>query len=541
MKLIWHESPDQAVAKRCRELEEIRLKEGQTVYWLLVRELLRTDPWFLFRVALEWAWLDEDLVGCKFIRHVADNYGSDLGILFPRGHGKTLPMSGLVISSIINNPNVSILELSRTEDNAKKIGKTIADYLMYNDYLQQCFGRNFNDDGFLPSSSGQCSRWGNDGYVLPWRKPRLDPTLLCIPLDGAKAGKHPDWIWIDDPTEKENNDESGWANVSEVVQGLWFLPPAHGFMVWTGTRWHDGDPLGKAERGKLVGKQGPFKFIRESCYIDDNPKKGPTYAAKKRWNMDVTSGYTLEALDAKRKPESEGGLGQFFDAQMRNDPLPPEKADINVKDILLYDEETETPKLSDVRLFGIEVTGGGLPIYNGFQEWLDTLKIQLPLVQITNPRQRGVDKRDRLVATLQPIVSSGRLRAQDWMIGESDSRDTLGYEIRRLGKAQHDDIVDALHNVPLHLIKGVFPKQDKPADLYIAADLAWTEERKSDWTVVMAVAVDHKKNFWIIDYDRFQLSSPTAIYQRFLEFYNRFKEYVSIRKLSSQKYPGTWK
>lgn len=494
----------------------------------------------MMRVALEWAWLDEDLVGEKFIRHVAENWGTDIATLFPRGHGKTLPMSSIAITSIINDPNGAVLQISRTEGNAKKFGILVSDHLIGNDYLQKCFAKKHNANGFLPSSTSECTEWGKDGYSLPWRKPRLDPTLLCISSAAAIAGKHPDWIYIDDLTEEQNNDATGWEEVETLISGCNLLLPADGFFCWTGTRWHDADPLGKAEKGKIRGKQGRFKVIKYSCYVDDNPTKPPIYARKKRWNMTKETGYTHEMLDDMRKSKDEGGLGEFFDAQMRNDPLPTERADIKVKDIQLYEPE-HLPKLTEVRVMGIETTGGGLPIYNGFKDFLETLKLNIPLQEITNPRKIGVEKRDRIVAILQPIVDSGRMKARPWMIGDEYSSEGLGYELRRLGKASHDDIADALHNIPSHLSCGIVPSRpEAPADLYISVDLAWSDKQRSDFTVVMAAAVDHKNNLWVIDYDRFQLSSPTGIYNRLLAFYQKFDSKEQLKK-STRKYPGSWR
>lgn len=542
MKITWHEHPDEAIRQKCIELEKIRKKDGQKLYWHLVRELLKQDPWFLMRVALEWAWLDEDLVGNRFIRHVAENWGEDIGVLFPRGHGKTLPMSAMVMTAILNNPDTAILEISRTEDNANKFGEMVSQQLMYNDYLQQCFGTQYNKDGFLPGSVAECSMWGRDGYSLPNRRPRLDPTLLCIPLKGAKAGKHPEWIYIDDPTEEENNNPAGWEHVERMIDGCKMLLPPDGFFFWTGTRWHDADPLGRVEAGRLKGKQGAFKVIKLSCYVDDNPLKEPTYPKKLRWNMTKPTGYTHEALEEMRKPKEEGGLGEFFDAQMRNDPAPAERADLKVKDINIYNPDKDLPKVGPIRAMGIETTGGGLPIFHGLREHAEKLKITLALVEIVNPRKIGMTKRDRIVAALQPIIQRGSLFAQEWMIGDDRSVDTLGYELRRIGKAAHDDIADALHNVPVHLAKSIVPSTpDSPADLYLSVDLAFSEEKRSDWTVVMAVAVDHRGQYWILDYDRFQISSPTGIYDRLIAFYKKFEETNTLRRMSRQKYPGAWR
>lgn len=540
MPLIHHTNPDEALRTKCVELEKIRKKDGQTAYWQIVRHLLKNDPWFMMRVALEWAWLDEGLVGDRLIKHFADNEGEDIAILLPRGHGKTLPFSSLAIQQIVKDPNTSILEISRTDKNADNIGNFISEHLLHNDYLQKCFGKKWNDDGFLPSSSAECKQWGTDGYTIPYRKPRIDPTLLCISVKGAKAGKHPDIVWLDDPTEEENNNEVGWEHVIKVVEGCWFLLPSHGRFWWTGTRWHDSDPLGRAVDGKLNGKQGEFKTLQVSCYVDDEPLKGCTYPLQTRWNMDKTSGYTLEMLEAKRKPRDQGGFGEFFDAQMRNDPAPAERADIKVKDINIITDDNK-PEIGPVRSFGIEVTGGGLVILNGFREHCEQMRFSIPLIEINNPKKQGVTKRDRIVAALQPITSSGKLWAKSWMLGPDESRDTLAYELRRLGKAAHDDIADALHNVPTHMSNGQLPIGKEPAHLYLSVDLAWTEKKASDWTVIIAVAVDHQGNHWVLDYDRFQISSPTGIYDRLIKFYRKYSEPKSMRQMSRNKYPGAWR
>lgn len=542
MRIVWHQEPDKELARICRELEKIRISDGQDAYWALVRELLLTDPWFLFRVALQWDFLDEDLIGRDLIRHYAEHRDSDIALLLPRGHGKTIPVSGLMVFEILRNPEIAILQVSRTDDNAEKIGVFISDILTSNDYLQRCFGKAHSEGGFLPATEKESRSWGKDGYTLPYRKrSRIDPTLLNISIASAKAGKHPDLIWVDDPTEEENNDPAGWEKVETFIKGCKMLLPSSGKFIWTGTRWHDADPLGKVEKGKILGQQGRFHVLKRSCYIDDDPQKGPIYPQKKRWGSSHVSGYSIQGLEEKRGPESEGGLGAFFDAQMRNDPIPLERADIKVSDVNIYDS-TDAPELSEVRLFGIETTGGGLPIFNGFKEHIERLKIPVPLLEITNPRKVGTEKRDRILAALQPLASSGRLYAQQWMIGDGSESDGLGYEIRRLGKAQHDDIIDALHNVPAHLSKGITPQRDSaPADLYISVDLAWSEKKRADWTVVMAVAVDKDGNHWVIDYERFQVASPTGIYDRLLEFYQKYQDGATRVNARRKKYVGAWR
>lgn len=535
MKLVWHENPDEAVRHKCIYLEKIKRTEGQSLYWQLMRENLKTDPWFFFRVAMEWNWLDEKLVGHHFTKHVADNWGEDIGILMPRGHGKTLPCEGVMCMQIVNKPDVAILQLSRTDDNANKICSFIGDTLIGNDLLQRCFARKYNKDGCLPSSTAETSTWGKKGLVLPWRTPRNDPTFLSISMGSAIAGKHPDIIWVDDPTEEENNNELGWAKTSKRIAGLWFCVQSGGFFIWTGTRWHDADPLGQAVNGTLTGKQGKFKFVQFSCYENDDPDAEPTYPFKLRGGMTDPSGFTKEMLDLKRIE-----YGEFFDAQMRNDPSPSERADIKVAHINTY-EPHELPKLGPVRLLGMESTGGGMVLLNGFREQCDKLRLNVPIEEVINPRSANVTKRDRIVAALQPLVNNGKLFAQKWMIGEPGETGTLGYELRRIGKASHDDIADALHNAVIHLVNGTIPRDNEPAHLYICCDFAYTEKARSDWTVLLALAVDHRGNYYVVDYVRFQCSSPTGTYENILEFYRKYEEPSSTRTQSNKKYPGVWR
>jgi hypothetical protein len=366
-------------------------------------------------------------------------------------------------------------------------------------------------------------------------------------MTSAIAGKHPDFIYIDDPTEEENNDSGGWAKTEQRIMGLNVLLGSNGFFVWTGTRWHDSDPLGRAINGTLFGKQGRFRTLLRSCYVDDDPEKGVTFPRKPRWNMPTETGYTLDHLQMLRLPKEEGGLGRFFDAQMRNDPAPRDRADIDITKVNIYDPE-ELPKTTEVRLVGIETTGGGLLIYKGLIEWLDELKFTMPLCEVSVKRATRADhhtKKDRIVAAVQPIVDRSGLFVQKWMLGDEHSQDGFGYEIRRLGAARHDDIIDAFHLIPTHLVRNIIPQHpDDPADLYISVDLSWSEKNIADWSVLMAVAVDHRAQYWVVDYERFRHTSLSGTYQRILGFYQKMNDPViqqAQRQRRGRKFPGAWR
>lgn len=509
------ESPDARVRQIGQELESIRSKKGPAAYWEKVREYCWLDLWFLVRVVLKWGWLDEVLVGQEMLHFYDVNKGKDTAVFVPRGHGKTLLAAARCIQEILKNPNVAIMFASATEDLADKFGQMIGQTLMENDFLQKAF------PGVLPASTQDVQQWGKPGYSLPQREPRIDPTLYCASLNTNVTGRHPDIIFLDDLIVPKTNSPLGYEKVEKFLHEMKMLLPPQGVMHISGTRYHDADPYSKILAGKIIGKKGNFATLVRSCFIDDMPEKGLTYPFKLRWNMDEPTGYTMEQIEAMRRPVVEGGLGPFFDAQLRNDPAPEERMDIKLSDIIIYDKRDQ-PKLGAVRSFGIEITGGGRPIYQQLVEKTEELRFWMPLHEISTTRStKGETKTDRIRSTLEPIVREGRLRTQQWMLDVS-TRDTLGYELQRLGFAEHDDIADALHNA-IQLAGGTFPAHGEDAHLYLASDLAWTEERRGDFTVTVALAVDEFRHYWVVDYDRFQLSSPSQLCDRLISFYRKWE------------------
>jgi len=483
-----------------------------------VRQLCLRSPWFITRVVLQYHWMDEDLHGRQLLGFYETSAGKDTAVFIPRGHGKTLTSASRIIHKILNNPNTSIMYSSATEELASDFCAMVGQELMNNEYLQNAF------PDILPQSKQQIESWGKkDGYSLPGRKPRVDPTLFALSLLGNPTGKHPDEVFIDDLIVMKNNNAAGYEKAERFIKECKMLLPAQSCLALTGTRWGDGDPYGKIIEGKIHGQQGPFATMVLSCYEDDNPKKPPIYPEKCRWTAKTPSGWTHAKLEARRAPEPEGGLGSYFDAQMRNDPAPEERQDIRVGDInKYYKDDMPSTKLGHVRAFGIEVLGGGAPIISLVNEQADELRFDIPVVEIGRRTSRGETKADRIRAAMEPVVRAGRCYAQPWMLGEAGDSAGFGYEVRRLGVAKHDDIVDTFSMI-IELVGASFPDNNvKLLDVYIGADLAWTQERKSDHTVVMAVAVDAERNFWILDYDRFQISQASEIAARLIKFFRKW-------------------
>lgn len=515
-----------------QKLKELKRHVSEEQYWKYYAQICKADEWFLVRDTFNWGWLDENLLAEDLLGFYHKHEREDTAVFISRGHGKTLIEMARVVRRIINNPHTAILYASATEPLANDFGKTVGQILLGNTKLRNAFPR------IIPKSANDCERWGKDGYELPNRRPRIDPTLACISIQSNRTGYHPDEAFVDDLVVLQNNNPTGWAKAEAFIQNLIMLLPPDGVMHITGTRWGDGDPYGKIIRGAICGKSGrPFNVLIRSCWQDDNPAKPPTYPRKIRWNMDHESGYTHEQLLAMRRPPEEGGLGVFFDAQMRNDPAPEDRQPIKINYINRYGSE-ELAKLlpvSQPRAFGVEVTGGGRVIFSALREKAEKLRFNLPLIEVTQTRTQGETKADKILASLEPVVSSGHLWCQEWMLRDPDTPGTLGYELKRLGVGLNDDIADALHCIVTHLAGKVAPAEGERPHLYLHADLAWTEKKRGDWTVTMAVAVDRQSNFWVLDYDRFQLESPSGICDRLIEFYRKWSGDAEERAHSSRR------
>lgn len=464
----------------------------------------------MIRFALQWGFLDEELHGRKLMKFFFEEERRDKALFIPRGHVKTMFSVARLVQYTLRHPNSAVIAGSATEDFAKQIGRLYSDILLNNDILRQAF------PDIVPQSKVDLRLWGLKGYELPSRTPRLDPTFFSASVGTNVTGRHPDLIYLDDLIVPGNNNPDGWAKGKEFLKTCKALLPPHGWLELVGTRYHDGDFYSEIISGEILGNQGPFHTMVESCYVDDDPNKGVIYPEKNRWNMDTPSGYSMELLRRKQRD-----LGRFFNAQYRNNPAPDEEQIIQVKMLNFFDAK-DLPKFSQCSAVGIEVTGGGLPIYNVLKEEVEKLNIWMPLVEITNPNKQGVDKEIRIVTALEKIVREGRLHLAPWMRGEgSEDTESLFYELKRLGVAKHDDIADALHNIPVNLCKGTLPLEGQPADFYISVDLSYSEKQKSDFTVILACAVDAKGNYYVFDYERFKLSSPVGIAHRIIQFYQK--------------------
>lgn len=525
-----HDEPDEVVREKIKQLKSLKREPGEvtlpsghklTKYQYQLRLWCQSDWWFLARAPLGMHWLDEDLHGRTLLRHyfrpteeggLTDEF--DKATLIPRGHVKTLFLGcSRTINKILRNPAIQVMYASATIPLAQDVGLYVSDALIFNPHLQEAF------PDILPRSKQQCAQWGVRGYRLPAVNTK-DPTFFSASLDTNVTGKHPDVLFLDDLIVEQTNTPGGWEKGHKFIKnGLSLLPP-HGYFEWLATRWHDSDVSSMIINDEVRGKQGKVSVLIMSCWVDDDERKGPIWPAKKRWGADTVSGYTTQQLLDMKHTQ-----GAFFNAQMRNDPKPEDEQVLNMADINTY-KEGEFPAYDECRTVGIEVTGGGVLIYNTLLERVQTFALEMPLVEITNEKagRSGLTKEDMILAEIEPVIREGRLYLREDMLEDyKRNADCLGHEIYRLGAARHDDIVDALHALLKYLAAGVRPEPTEPCHMYIACDLAFTDKARSDYSVLLAAVIDHKGNVWVIDYDRFKLASPVGISDRIIQFYRKWQ------------------
>lgn len=548
--MILHKHPDWSVKVKLRKLSKLKHKKGQvsfrnvlgkelklSPYHYAIRHYLSTDWWFLARVGLGMHWVDQELHGKKLLSHylrpcddpdmcVAEGFTDhfDKATLIPRGHIKTLFLGcSLQILRLLNNPRLQIMYASATEGLARDVGTFISNHFTNNSLLQESF------PDILPSSRYECTQWGSSGYRLPCHEGK-DPNFIAASLKTNVTGAHPDIMVLDDLIVEQTNNPEGWEKAEQFIKnGLALLPP-HGWFEYLATRWHDADTSSKILSGQIRGKQGPFSCLVESCYVNDREELGPIWGAKKRFDSKQTSGYTTKQLQDMRFT-----MGAFFNAQMRNDPLPEEDAIIRIDDINII-PAGETPTHGKCKAVGVEVTGGGRVLFNLIRDELKKLSIKMPLIELITRRNTGLTKADRIAAVMEPLIREGRLWVKPWMLPQNDADEgNLGYELKRLGVAKHDDIADALHSGIEQLMGGVRPMGSTANHFYITSDLGWTEKARSDWSVCIAFCVDTKGNVYVIDYDRFQSNSPQGIAARVIQFYRKHESSSVTRRKGSQR------
>ena len=245
--------------------------------------------------------------------------GNRIHIELPRGHLKShIITKGWSLQQILRNPNIRILIVNATEDNAVKFLRSMQRYIGKGSLLEKVYGR---------FESGV---WNQNEFIVNQRTEILDaPTVMGAGLQKTLTSQHYDVIIADDLVEPENSRTKEQRDkVYEFYLSLFDLLEPQGKLVAIGTRYHQDDLYSRIlEDHQMNG--GWSVFIR-NCWLYDRAWEQPIFPEK----------FTVESLRAiYNKP----GGKYHFAAQYMNNPIDPDSSDFRDGWIKHYDPTTPYP------------------------------------------------------------------------------------------------------------------------------------------------------------------------------------------------------
>lgn len=173
-----------------------------------------------------------------------------LMVLVPRNFGKTTIVTrAWNVWLHLRDPDLSTYIGSENLDRAIKFFKPLRSVIDGSDpysLFTWLYGDWYNRD----------RSWATDQIVHAARRAvsRTDPSMAVWGVESGLTGTHPDVLILDDPTSYDKMaSSSNWLNiVNEHVDSLVPVLNNDGMLVFVGTRYHDGDHLGRALREEGV-------------------------------------------------------------------------------------------------------------------------------------------------------------------------------------------------------------------------------------------------------------------------------------------------
>jgi hypothetical protein len=207
---------------------------------------------------------------------------SRLLVNVPPNHAKTMTITiNYVTYRIVKNPNISVMVISKTQEQAKKFLYAIKQRLTHPRYadLQASFGP---ADGYKATAD----QWSATKIYLGGDirdNDAKDPTVEAIGMGGQVYGNRADLIVLDDVVTLSNANE--WAKQQEWIRQevASRLPPGGGQLLVVGTRVAAVD-LYKELRNPQHYTDGilPWSYLSMPAVLEyaDNPKDWKTLWAK---------------------------------------------------------------------------------------------------------------------------------------------------------------------------------------------------------------------------------------------------------------------
>lgn len=235
-------------------------------------------------------------------------------IELPRGHLKShIITKGWSIQQILRNPNIRILIVNATEENAVKFTRSIERYIGKGSLLEKLYGR------------FESTVWNQNEFIISQRTEILDaPTLMAAGLQKTLTSQHYDVIIADDLVEPDNSrTKEQREKVHDFYLSLFDLLEPNGKLVVIGTRYHQDDLYARILEENSTHTNWSI-FVR-SCY---NPDGSILFPEK----------FSQSQLDDIKKKSF-----YHFSTQYLNDPIDPENADFKASQVKYYDPTTPHP------------------------------------------------------------------------------------------------------------------------------------------------------------------------------------------------------
>lgn len=509
-----HEDPDREVQRRYNAY--LKLKKGNRLKsQVLLRHLIKTDPWFVVRYVFGYWFMDEDLHSKILLQWHKDHWYYDKLVLIPRGHCKTMMKNVIITNDIANDQNMSHLYASDVEDSAKNFCSALAHNWLHLPMLQEAFGPD-SQEPIFPSSPQQAYQWsaGKGYFVHRTGAQRRDPSLFAKGMKGSPTGSHPEKVHVDDGVGLSTNNEAGYVAHRNFMDECKHLTGEHGVIENIGTFWSDRCCYTEMISGELVGGRGKYSTLVMPCFEDYRNRKRPIYLKKARPfdPPNQQAGRTEAALHAMEAADPND-----FACQMLNDPRQSGSKQIDVTQIDYSSKLLTSLPISNIASVVVDSNAGTGLIYQELSTSSHYRHDGLAYVPF-NLKKTGTSKHDRINLTLEPYINNGKFHVPaDVSIGARTSPGSLLYELDSVRVAKNDDLADALYMAVAHkgLARAAYPHSWQ---IYIGVDIATTEGANADWTAMVAVAVDENDHLWLVKYHRFQQSRTTPICQNIFQF-----------------------
>ena len=417
---------------------------------------------------------------CNFVQDSTDKKKL---ILVPRLHLKsTLVTIGYSVLSILRNPNIRILILSATYENAADFVGAIKDHLSRNETLIGLYG----------NVAKNPIEWSNNRITLRTNRTAIgdkEPTVLGAGIETNVVSKHFDMVILDDVVVRENTETI--EQIDKVVKryrDTTSLMENKSQLIIIGTRWVDNDLYSWILDPENEQKPQYLTFIKQALEWDGDLSEALRHGTgfkKSLWDK-----FTREVLLQKYI-----SLGPYeFSTQFLNDPVPDSEATFNkgwfhpyeeadirgdfMNNYLTIDPAISTEKEADYT--AMVVTGvdrwGNIYIRDIVREHFtpnEIINMIFKLSDLWHPKQIGLEdvawqktlsysmrqemarrgrslpvvpvkpgarSKDERIRGLQPLYANGKVFHNQSLPNTRYLED----ELMRFPRAKHDDLIDAL-------------------------------------------------------------------------------------------------